>query len=153
MHLLSPVFSIARSMNPQNLSELQITTNIKTIKEYSFETHKLMYVVTQTYISKHGKTLKSVRTQTYTFKGIINGLVEPFLAVISENEKSVVVAYADDLEYLVEDISLYLKSDNIIDNKKIIDLIIINAQKYNMKKLERYMKILRNDLNKITQTR
>ena len=153
---VSPIVSVARSIEPEKFMGHTVTTTIKDIKEYKFDTYRLIFVHTSVVVNRNGRKERA-EVFSYVFRGIINGILEPMLTIAIHRNKVTILAYADDEEYIIKNIDikelLDEKADiNDINNRGIHALnaailyALREAEHNKMNRLRRYVKIIENSI-------
>lgn len=156
MLFVSPVVSVARSIEPEKFMGHTVTTTINNIKEYKFDTYRLIFVHTSVVINRNGGK-EHAEVFSYVFRGIINGILEPMLTIAIHGNKVTILAYADDEEYIIKNINirelLSEKADiGNISNRGIHALnaavlyVLKEAEHNKMNRLKRYIKIIENSI-------
>lgn len=101
---MTPIVSIARAASPEESRGLVISTTIEDVRTIDRKAHKVVYVSSVTKIAKKSGETKLIKNNTYIIRGLSGKVFEPLIS-ITYADKTTVFAYADDDEFIAEDVS------------------------------------------------
>jgi len=125
---LAPILAVARSASPQ-AGDYCVT--IEEVEEKEWETNNLTSVKLR--INANGDVTSA---EAHVLKGSFEDVYTPHIAIFNKGGQREVVAYATDLEFIT-----FTTSKETLD--EILDEAIERAAKEKKRKVERYMKILK----------
>ncbi len=131
---MSPIVSIARAASPEENKGLTICTIIEDVRMIDRKTYKVVYVSNVTKIAKKNGETRLIKNNTYVIRGLSAKVFEPLIS-ITYSDKTTVFAYADDDEFIAEDVSGW-------NDLLIIREVISKAKSRRLRKLERFATLI-----------
>lgn len=130
---IAPFLSITRIPNIDTLNVLRLTTNLIESKKYTMNGSTLLYInLISELESNDSKNIDNY--YLYGFRGVLGSILDPFVCIIKNNDRQSVFAYADDEQFLMEQIDG--------DHLTVITEIEIRAGKMGMRSLKRYCNLM-----------
>lgn len=130
---MTPIVSIARAASPEKSKGMLISTLVEDVRTLDMKSYKVVYISTVTKIVQNDNS-KVIKNNTYVLRGLSPQLFEPLIS-ITYAEKTNVFAYADDLEFIAENVEGW--SDLVI-----IREVVNKAKGKGMRKLERFARLM-----------
>ncbi len=131
---MTPIVSIARAASPEESKGLVISTIIEDVRTIDKKTHKVVYVSSVTKIAKKDGETKLIKNNTYVIRGLSGKVFEPLIS-ITYSDKTTVFAYADDDEFIAEDVSGW---NDLLTIREVVS----KAKSKGLRKLERFASII-----------
>jgi hypothetical protein len=130
---MTPLLSIARAASPEQSKGMIISTLVEDVKTIDMKSYKVVYVSTITKVVQNDKS-KVIKNNTYVIRGMSPQLFEPLIS-ITYADKTNVFAYADDNEFIAEDVEGW-------NDFAIIRETVNKARGKGMRKLERFATLI-----------
>jgi hypothetical protein len=130
---MTPLLSVARAASPEKSKGMLISTLVEDVRTVDMKSYRVIFVSTVTKVTQNGKS-KMIRNNTYVIRGVSPQLFEPLVS-ITYSEKTSVFAYADDLEFIAENVDSW-------DDLLIIREVVEKAEARGMRRLARYSSLI-----------
>jgi hypothetical protein len=131
---IASLLSLARAPETEAATGLIVTTRVHDVKVFSKGRCTLIRMHSSTETSGEQAKQKSVENIVYIFRGFSAAPFEPFICIAKDNTNQYVFAYADDEEFLMEDVAG--------DDGAIIQQIKAKAKEKGMRSLLRFVDLM-----------
>lgn len=136
---IAPLLSLARIVSKEGCNGVNVTIHVQDSGIFAGRCYSVVHLCTYTDIESKGFH-KRIENVLYTFRNISNQVFEPFVCICRSERETEVFAYANNLEFLVEEINgnnekILLELKKIAGAKKMsslerfVDLIIRVVEK------------------------